>query len=1659
MTFVSGSRGALALRRVASVFVTVFAASFVVGNVAAAAVPSGGWIDAAYGKLPLSFEPTHGHSDAGPEYRARGQGYGLFLMPGKAVMALSKSPPRHADQTAAMPKAVAISMQLVGGNRSGRLEGAEPLPGKANYFIGNDPRQWRTDVPTYAKVIQRDAYRGIDVHYYGNQRRLEYDFIVAPRVDPRAIRLEFGGVDRVVIDSAGNLKLGVGTDEVRMLKPVLYQMVNGARKEVRGSYAIRGDRQVGFRIGRYDRSRTLIIDPVMIYNTYLGGTGNDYGTAIAVDSLGHAYVGGYTNSVDVPATPTAPQPAFASNNGLGNPDGFVTKLNPAGNGIVYSTYLGGTCTDIVFGITVNAAGEAYVTGTTGSGLNGGTTPDCFPFIVNDPNFNQFPLMAAFQPAYGGSSDAFITKISAAGNALVYSSFLGGQRMEFGTAVAVDASGDAYVTGDTLSPDFPVTAGVFQVINNGSLDAFVTKVTKTGAVSALVYSTYLGGGGLDRGRGITVDGSGDAYVAGQTDSGSVNGCNIQTTSPFPTTPGAFQPSIAPSPPVIPVPIMACGAFPGGVSVIPNMGDAFVSRLNSGGTALVYSTYLGGGIQSTPLTSANDEAHAIAIDASGNAYVTGYTTASNFPTMNAYQSSNQGGQDAFITKLNPAGSALLYSTYFGGAGTDEGNGIAVNGAGEAYVAGTTAGGMPAIDPIPGCCGIPIPMFPQTTGGGAFVAKFDASGSAPIYSTSILATASGHAIAIDSAGDAYITGQTNGGLDTVSAYQSTPPGLGDAFVTKLGAGAPATQPTTTNIVSDNPDPSVVGQNVVVAYTVTASSGTPTGNVTVTASTMETCTATVAAGSCTLTFATTGIRTLTASYAGTTGFAPSSSTSPETHNVVVSATFTVNKAYSDSNTAPVSITLTCTSGTASPSAAFAAPGSPAMFTVTGHIGDPTCQATETLVPAGYVGSGTPAGTCNAALSVGACTITNSPITATFEVRKVYSDANTTPVQMSLQCASGAVTPPFAGASPGNPAIFTVTGYSGNPMCTATETVPAGYTASGTPAGTCDALLTGTNNGTCTITNTLKSATFTVNKAYSDSNTTPVSITLSCDNNGTVTQPTKNASPGNPAVFTVTGYNNNPTCTATESGVPAGYTGSGSPPGTCNGPLEPNGNCTITNTLNSATFTVNKVFSDNNPASVTVSLNCGTGNTVTPASTTMSQTTPATFTVTGYSGNPTCTATETVPPGYIGSGTPPGTCNAALTAGTCTITNTTRSTFEVRKAYTNGDMTPVSVTLACSTGTVSPASGSAAPGSPAIFTVTGHSGPATCTATETIPSGYNASGIPAGTCNSTLSSGSCTITNSPVPQTFKVDKAYDDGNTLPVSISLICASGTVTPSSASAAPGFPATFTVTNYLGNPTCTATETVPPGYTGSGTPPGTCSAALATSGTCMILNTLNTATFTVQKVFSDNSPDSVTVSLNCGIGNTVTPASTTMSQAMPASFTVSGYDGNPTCTATEVVPAGYTGSGTPPGTCNSPLSPNGTCTITNTRIPFATGGVFVIGNLTPQTPGTKVNFWGAQWARNNPLTDGPAPPEFKGFENTSPALACGGTWKSDPGNSSGPPATIASVMAVVVSSKITRNGSVISGDIKKIVLVEPDPGYARTPGKEGTGKVLSVLCEVP
>jgi hypothetical protein len=710
-----------------------------------------------YGKLPLTFEPNQGQSDKPVKFLSRGEGYTLFLTGDEAVLSLRRAPASLLDRESAAhlkpldfkptnQNAAVLRMKLVNANASATISGNGEQEGKSNYFIGNDPKQWHTDVANYSQVRYRDAYPGIDLVYYGNQQQLEYDFVVAPGADPHAIQLDVaaesalsGKRTSAALHIADNGDLLVPTEggEVRFHKPVVYQpetaadvhSVGGnpiavtAKNTIDGNWVLKSGNQVGFEVASYDASKPLVIDPALAYSTYVGGTGTDGAFGVAIDQYGNAYVTGFTSSTNFPTK----APYQAQN--AGGIDTFALKLNRTGTALVYSTYLGGSSTEYPFGIAVDSKGEAYEIGNTGS-ANFPTTPGAFQTTC---------LSCATYPS------VFVTKLSMAGNSLVYSTFLGGTGDSRAFGVTLDSADDAYVVGWTTSTDFPVTSGAFQITNNASVNTvFVTELNPTG--TALIYSTYLGGSNDDVGFGIALDSSNNTIVTGYSYS-----------LDFPVTSGAFQ------------------------TTTTSNGAAFVSKLNVGGTALIYSTYLGG-------TTGTSAGNSIKVNSAGDAYVTGYTCATDFPVTAGVVQSTFGGDctpaggDAFVTELNPTGSALVFSTYLGGAGDDVGFSIGLDSSDNVYITGRSSSTNYPVTPG---------AFQSTMAGGydCIYSILNNTGTQLLYSTYLGGTAVDVAfvMAVDKSGNSYMIGRTYSTNFPVTpgVFQSTLKGTTNAVVYKFAPG----------------------------------------------------------------------------------------------------------------------------------------------------------------------------------------------------------------------------------------------------------------------------------------------------------------------------------------------------------------------------------------------------------------------------------------------------------------------------------------------------------------------------------------------------------------------------------------------------------------------------------------------------------------------------------------------------------------------------------------------------------------------------------------------------------------------------------------------------------------------------------------------------------
>jgi hypothetical protein len=764
----------------------------------------------AYGQLPMVFETNRGQTDSQVKFIARGSRYGLFLTGNGAVLKLANS-------------AAPLRMSLLGGRSNSEVTGAEALPGRSNYIIGNDPSRWHLDVPQFARVRYRQVYPGVDLTYYGKQGRLEYDFEIAAGADPGQVALQFQGTDKLSLDPAGNLVLSMAGGQIELDAPRVYQKVGAEQRPVAGKFRLLANQQVGFEIGSYDRSRELVIDPVLSYSTYLGGSGSESSPSIVVDAALNAYVAGTTTSVDFPIPPPVPPSTAATSfqQCLGDPnqpqpgdrttcpaetgsDAFITKFDPSGIVLLFSTYVGGSGNDSAAGIAVDSGFNVVLTGSTSSA--------------------DFPVLGGVQVSRGSSTlpHAFVTELNSAGQILLYSTYLAGNNTEAGMAVGVDANNKIYVLGNTQSTDFQVTPDAFHRTSRAQNQLFIAKLDpSTSGSASLVYSTYFGGGNPANGSitagGMAVDRSGTVYFTGSTNFLNTGG-NVTTDFPILNSSQACLDA-----PTNPAPC------PGTVTAL----DAFVAKLNPSapvGSHLIYSTYLGG--------TGDDTGNGIAIDTSGTAYVTGTTTSTDIPIpvntvpfqqcLGAGSAANpaSGGTcaavapntDAYLAKISAftTGSTsaptetTAYFTYLGGTGNEQGLAVAVDAGQVARVTGsTTSGNFPTLNPI---------QAALNGAQNAFVSRIDTTAvsqtSTTHNSTYLGGNGSdrGTGIAVDKGGATYVTGDTtSSNFPRANPFQNALSGPSDAFVSKLG-GVVSLQMTATA----SPNPVGVGSPVSFVYTI---------------------------------------------------------------------------------------------------------------------------------------------------------------------------------------------------------------------------------------------------------------------------------------------------------------------------------------------------------------------------------------------------------------------------------------------------------------------------------------------------------------------------------------------------------------------------------------------------------------------------------------------------------------------------------------------------------------------------------------------------------------------------------------------------------------------------------------------------------------------------
>ena len=984
---------------------------------------------ASYGKLPLSFEANAGQAGRQVRFIARGSGYGLYLTADEAVLALHRSScsaqtplqiktdREHGKQPCTQDSAV-VTMRVAGAAaQPATLQGEQQLPGTANYFVGSNPAAWQKNVPTYSKVRYSQVYPGIDLVYYGNQRQLEYDFVVAPQANPNPIRLQFAGVDKLALDAEGDLVLKANGGEISFRKPVVYQERNGHRELIEARFTLGRHHSVAFHLADYDHSEPLVIDPVLAYSTYLGGSGanGDAAYAIVVDGAGNAYVTGETTSGDFPVTAGSYQ---QSNKGLATStnNAFIAKLNSSGTALLYSTFLGGAGNTSAYTLAVDASGNAYVAGST-SATNFPTTPGTVQ-TANNQGTDGF--------------NAFVTKLNAAGSALVYSTYLGGSGNGNGTGdaangIAIDAAGDAYVVGYTYSTNFPVTPTAFQTTNlavpNAIEDAFVTEINPTG--TALTYSTLLGGSGSgqwgegDIANAVALDGAGNAYVTGQAGSPD-----------FPATNGAYQTT--------------------NPAAENELAAAFLAKINPTGTGLVYATYLGG--------SGFAAGSALAIDGAGNAYVTGFAKNTDFPiTPGAFQSTNHAAGlnagNVFVSKVNPSGSDLIYSTWLGGSGLkistfntdgDAASGLAVDSAGDVYLTGVAFS-----SDFPVTSG----AYQSTNKGAAnktynsFVAELNPNGTGLVYSTYI--GGSGYpfggmgyyraddsmALALDSVGNVYVAGAAYSSdyPVTTGPFQSTNRALGNpssnAFISKLAINQLSSQTT----LGSTENPATTGDSVTFTGDVTANFGTAAGSVAfaVDGSTVSTVSLSSGVASYSTSTLTAGTHTITASYAGNSTYTASSASLTETVNAPVVAPPALSPAVGTYTAAQMVSLYTATNGAI---VYFTTDGSTPNSGSNRYTGAVQINSTTTIraiaVAPGYV---------NSPVAAGTYTIVTPAATPAFSVAAgTYAGPQT----VSLSCSTAGATIYYT--TNGVPPTTASSKYTSTIQVTASQTIMAIAVASG---------------------------------------------------------------------------------------------------------------------------------------------------------------------------------------------------------------------------------------------------------------------------------------------------------------------------------------------------------------------------------------------------------------------------------------------------------------------------------------------------------------------------------------------------------------------------------------------------------------------------------------
>ena len=764
--------------------------------------------------LPMFFEPNQGQTDPQVKFVAHGSGYGLFLTADEAVLDLHRIAPKPRTPVASpepTPNSV-IRMKLDGANSFASVSGAQPLPGKSSYFIGNDSTKWHHDIPQFGRVQYGSVYPGIDLVYYGDQGQLEYDFRVAPGAPPEQIAMTFDGASaRIDSGASGDLILSTDNGEIRFRAPRVYQSAGNGEKVIAGNFRQLAGNKIGFTIGKYDHSRELVIDPVLSYSTYIGGSATESLVNMAVDSSGLIYLVGSTTSDNFPLVPV-PTILPLQTQLSGTQNIFIAVLNPnltpANTQLLYATYLGGSGSDSAAGAAVStnidqglpsSSIDIYVAGST-------TSPD-------------FPVSTIFSPFQGAPNTpgmhGFLTRLNigtATNTTLRYSTYLSGNGSDTVTGLAIDNQGDAFVTGTTTSTDapsngFPANPNGFQTVSNAPHQFFASEVnTKGSGPLSMIYSTYLGGGNPQSaqtvGGGIAVDPSGNVYISGATNF-------LQTTGPngeakFPLN-AAYQACLDEASRT------QCS------NSSPTALDAFVAKITPkpGFTLPVYCTYMGG--------SGDDYGYAIAVDSTGNAYVTGTTSSDDWVSAGSgFQTQFGGNQDAFIGKIGNLSQSIYplnYFTYLGGSGVDVGQAILVDSTQTVRVVGWTTSTDLLV----------TPQTAQSSNGGgqdafaALIVTTLAGRGAGDFLTYLGGNGldQGTAVALDVFGTTYVAGTTQSTNfpifvpPNVPPFQGTLNGAQNAFVAKIGAYSQLLVTPATS--SPSPQPVAAGTQVTFTFNIT--------------------------------------------------------------------------------------------------------------------------------------------------------------------------------------------------------------------------------------------------------------------------------------------------------------------------------------------------------------------------------------------------------------------------------------------------------------------------------------------------------------------------------------------------------------------------------------------------------------------------------------------------------------------------------------------------------------------------------------------------------------------------------------------------------------------------------------------------------------------------